>query len=163
MSNIPHSTQLRKKLPSNFKDCSQDDLLIMISRMLISLINMNDSLPLPSSQNLTRFHSRAPPLISVYDYLNRLTKYNSLENSILLTSIYYIDLLTSVYPNFNLNSLTVHRFLLTAITIGSKGLCDFFCTNKHYAKIGGVTINELNILEIEFLSKLDWKVVPKNI
>lgn len=139
--------------------------------MLNSLIDINDNCDDPSSasssnsalfpSNLTRFHSRTPPSISVYSYLARLSRYSSLENAVLLSSVYYIDLLSTVYPSFSLNSLTVHRFLLTATTVGSKGLCDSFCTNEHYAKVGGIHANELDILEREFLLKVNYRILPR--
>lgn len=37
---------------------------------------------------------------------------------------------------------------------------DFFYTNDHYARVGGVAINELNCLEIDFLNRVDWRVIP---
>ena len=45
--------------------------------------------------------------------------------------------------------------------MASKGLCDAFCTNTHYAKVGGIGIAELNMLELEFLKRVDWKIVPE--
>ncbi|GME79887.1 unnamed protein product [[Candida] boidinii] len=169
-----------KKLPNNFKNCSKNDLIAIISRMLTSLIDINDNssnnnnnslntnnnsandMSNLNHENLTRFHSRTPPQISVQSYLSRLSQYSSLENAVLLTSIYYIDLLCSCYPIFTLNSLTVHRFLLTATTVASKALCDSFCSNSHYAKVGGVNLIELNLLEVEFLNKVNWRVVPRD-
>lgn len=166
-------------LPPTFLKCSRSDLVALIARMLTFLIEINDLVancktnendsPYPpinrdsaTVKNLTRFHSRTPPNISVYNYLIRLTKYSSLEHSVLLSSLYYIDLLSSVYPEFKINSLTVHRFLLTATTIASKGLCDSFCTNSHYSKVGGVQCSELNILETEFLRRVNYRIIPRD-
>jgi len=154
-----------KTLSPNFVHCSRDDLIILIARMLNSLISINDNFNNDSnlsSANLTRFHSRTPPAISIYSYLARLARYSSLENAVLLTAVYYIDLLSTVYNSFTLNSLTVHRFLLTATTVGSKGLCDSFCTNSHYAKVGGIQVNELDILEREFLIKVNYRILPRD-
>lgn len=152
-----------KQLPTNFKECSRDDLIQLISRLLTSLITINDETqPQIKHEQLTRFHSRTPPAISVHSYLTRLSHYSSLENAILIASIYYIDLLSSSYPTFLLNSLTVHRFLLTATTVASKGLCDSFCSNNHYAKVGGVNVGELNMLETEFLNRVGWRIVPRD-
>lgn len=151
-------------LNPKFSSCSRTDLAVLISRMLTFLIQINDSSAQSTPDKvsgLTRFHSRAPPNISVYNYLLRLTKYSSLEHCVLLTAVYYIDLLSSVYPIFKLNSLTVHRFLLTATTVASKGLCDSFCTNTHYAKVGGVHSSELNILECEFLKRVHYRILPR--
>ncbi|GME89755.1 unnamed protein product, partial [Ambrosiozyma monospora] len=157
----------KKTLPLNFIDCSQEDMLTIISRMLTSLIEINDkqtstNLDYLNHDKLTRFHSRSPPQISVFQYLSRLAHYSSLENSVLITAVYYIDLLSLCYPTFAINSLTVHRFLLTATTVAAKALCDSFCSNTHYAKVGGVNVMELNLLEAEFLNKVGFRVVPRD-
>ena len=61
-------------------------------------------------------------------------------------------------PRFTVSSLTVHRFLIASITVSTKALCDAFCTNSHYAKIGGIKVAELNLLERELLTALDWRL-----
>ncbi|KAK9469993.1 cyclin-domain-containing protein [Dipodascopsis tothii] len=129
--------------------------------MLTELMALNDAIPLRQSQ-LTRFHSRAPPQISPLDYLRRIARFCSLEKSALLAIVFYIDLLCCVFTTFTINSLTVHRFLITAATVASKGLCDSFCTNTHYAKVGGISLPELNFLELEFLVRVGWRVVPRH-
>ncbi|SCU87549.1 LAME_0D10528g1_1 [Lachancea meyersii CBS 8951] len=149
-------------LPSNFSKCSRSDLVTLISRMLSFLIRINDSVSKTEQYELTRFHSRVPPQISVYDYLMRLTRYSALEPAVLIASVYYIDLFSAIYPAFSLNSLTVHRFLLTATAVASKGLCDSFCTNTHYAKVGGVQCSELHVLENDFLKRVNYRILPRD-
>jgi hypothetical protein len=75
-----------------------------------------------------------------------------------LIILYYIDQICSRLPLFILSSLTCHRFIITSITVSSKGLCDTFCTNSLYAKVGGISVTELNILEREFLSMIEWRL-----
>mmetsp|Transcript_5994 Transcript_5994/g.7317 ORF Transcript_5994/g.7317 Transcript_5994/m.7317 type:complete len:481 (-) Transcript_5994:89-1531(-) len=164
--------QITKKLTKEFMECAIDDLINLLSRMLRSLINLNDkNVPAAisnpqeksSSSNrvLTRYHSRTPPGISIHTYLTRLTKFNNFTAATLLTTIYYIDLLSHHYqPFFTLNSWTVHRFLLVATMLAQKLMEDFFYTNEHYAKVGGVAISELNCLELDFLNRVDWRCVP---
>ncbi|CAI4052882.1 hypothetical protein SUVZ_15G1510 [Saccharomyces uvarum] len=152
-------------LPSEFKKCSRTDLVVLISRMLVSLIaiNENSSTKRPDDQiTLTRYHSKIPPNISIFNYFIRLTKFSSLEHCVLITSLYYIDLLQTAYPDFTLNSLTAHRFLLTATTVAAKGLCDSFSTNAHYSKVGGVRCHELNILENDFLKRVNYRILPRD-
>ena len=74
--------------------------------------------------------------------------------------VYYIDRLCAMYQEFNINSLTVHRFLITAATVAAKGLSDAFWGNMKYARVGGVRVAELNLLELEFLSRVEWRIVP---
>ena len=61
-------------------------------------------------------------------------------------------------PLFTLSSLTCHRFIIASITVCSKGLCDTFCTNSLYARVGGIPVSELNVLEREFLRMIDWRL-----
>lgn len=103
---------------------------------------------------------RTPPGISVRDYLHRLARHATLTPPLLLAMVYYIDRLCAMYQEFTINTLTVHRFLITAATVASKGLSDSFWNNATYARVGGVRIQELKLLELEFLHRVDWKIVP---
>lgn len=128
----------------------------------MELISHNDSTTASlSTAGLTRFHSRAPPGISVADYLQRLTTHATLSPPILLCMVYYIDRLCALWPRFTINSLTVHRYLIASATVASKGLSDSFWTNNTYARVGGVGLRELAVLELEFLQRIDWRIVPK--
>lgn len=174
-----HPQIIVKSLPPEFMNCAIEDMILLISRMLHSLIGLNDrSVPMsvshPTNMDadsdlsveqkkklLTRYHSRTPPAISIETYLSRLTKFNNFTQTTLLTTIYYIDLLSHNFqPYFTLNSWTVHRFLLVATMLAQKSLEDFFYTNDHYAKVGGVALTELNCLELDFLNRVNWKLVP---
>ena len=55
----------------------------------------------------------------------------------------------------------MHRFLITSATVASKGLSDSFWTNNTYARVGGVSLKELALLELEFLWRVEWRIVPK--
>lgn len=95
------------------------------------------------------------------DYLSRLIIHATLSPPILLSMVFYVDKLCAMYPSFTISSLTVHRFLITAATVAAKGLSDSFWTNSLYARVGGVSVRELALLELEFLRRLDWRIVPK--
>ncbi|KAL7418946.1 Pho80p cyclin [Cryptotrichosporon argae] len=154
-SPVPALAPDRPELPWAFINCPTDTLVVLIAHMLDLLCQHNDQVVL-TPDALTRFHSRAPPGISVVDYLRRVVKYTSLEKTPLLSLLAYIDLTCQNLPTFTLSSLTVHRFLIAGVTAGSKAQCDVFCTNGHYAKVGGIKPNELNSLEREFLRVTEW-------
>lgn len=44
--------------------------------------------------------------------------------------------------------------------LSQKSMEDFFYTNDHYAKVGGVAISELNCLELDFLNRVEWRCIP---
>ncbi|KAK0455415.1 cyclin-domain-containing protein [Desarmillaria tabescens] len=149
---------MKVELPAAFEDAPISDLVVLIADMLERLMSHNDLIAL-SPQSLTRFHSRSAPSISILDYLLRITRFINVERSCLLVSLYYIDAICARHPLFTLSSLTCHRFLITAIAVSSKCLCDTFCTNALYAKVGGISVTELNILEREFLQMIDWRLM----
>lgn len=155
----PHKLPV-KHMPAQYETCDVKDLVVLISNMLMELVRFNDDIPLKDGR-LTRFHSRAPPGISVKDYLQRLATHATLSPPILLSMVYYIDRLCALYPAFTISSLTVHRFLITSATVASKGLSDSFWTNNTYARVGGVSLKELALLELEFLWRVEWRIVPK--
>lgn len=155
-----HPRPTVKLMPLQYETCDVKDLVLLISNMLLELIKFNDEIPLKDGR-LTRFHSRAPPGIGVKDYLQRLTTHATLSPPILLSMVYYIDRLCALYPAFTISSLTVHRFLITSATVASKGLSDSFWTNNTYARVGGVSLKELALLELEFLWRVEWRIVPK--
>ncbi|TAQ85163.1 hypothetical protein B7494_g6499 [Chlorociboria aeruginascens] len=148
-----------KVLPLKYEMCSVDDMVVLIANMISELIQRNDDLPLRSGV-LTRFHSRTPPGISVQDYLQRLARHATLTPPLLLSMVYYIDRLCLLYPAFTVTTLTVHRFLITAATVAAKGLSDSFWNNTTYARVGGLKVAELGLLELEFLYRVDWRIVP---
>ncbi|KAG2150436.1 cyclin-domain-containing protein [Suillus clintonianus] len=148
----------RVTLPAAYEVAEIDNLALLIANMLERLIAHNDKIPL-LPESLTRFHSRAVPNISVLDYLRRIIKWTKVEKSCLLLTLHYVDQICARIPLFTLSSLTCHRFIIASITVCSKGLCDSFCTNALYARVGGIPVPELNVLEREFLRAIDWRLM----
>ncbi|EJD02733.1 cyclin-domain-containing protein [Fomitiporia mediterranea MF3/22] len=164
------------ELPRAFEHADVDHLVVLIADMLNRLIGHNDKIPLSPYDSelpavlsaeshcreaLTRFHSRTPPTIGVLDYLRRIVKYANVERTCLLITLHYIDQICARLPHFTISSLTCHRFIIAAVVVSSKALCDAFCTNAHYAKVGGIRVGELNLLEKELLSSLDWHLTVR--
>lgn len=178
IAKVPHTEVAVEVLPAKFEESPMGAVIELVSRMINSLISLNDkSVPplissptnmLPNEPDteekkklLTRYHSRTPPAISIHTYIGRLAKFNNFTPATMLTTIYYIDLLSHNFqPYFTLNLWTVHRFLLVATMLAQKSLEDFFFTNDHYARVGGVALTELNYLELDFLTRVNWKVIP---
>jgi len=76
----------------------------------------------------------------------------------LLLILHYIDQICAREPTFTICSLTVHRFIIAAVSLSSKSHCDAFCTNTHYARVGGLAPAELARLERAFLAAIDWRL-----
>ncbi|KAI9018651.1 cyclin-domain-containing protein [Phycomyces nitens] len=103
----------------------------------------------------TCFHARSIPSISIHAYLIRILKYCPCSNECFLALLVYFDRMSkpnpSNTPSLRLDSYNVHRLVITGIMISSKLFSDVFFTNSRYAKVGGLPVSELNVLELEFL------------
>lgn len=116
------------------------------------------------------------PPITLQDYIERLIHYlasvarvdnesgrdefvqSDLGVRYIVASIIYLKRLTAA-ENFLLCSMNIHRLLITAITIASKMLDDFQPRNSYFAKLGGVTLQELNNFECIFCTLLKFDLV----
>ena len=161
---VPHNPPTREirfvSMPPPYEMCDRQDLAALISSMFMELMRHNDAMP-HGRACLTRFHAKTIPPISVPDYLQHLTAQVGLSSTVLLSMVYYADRLCKLCPAFTISSLTVHRFLLTSGLVASKGLEDAFLANRRYARVSGVSLRELAVLELELLKRIEWRIIPK--
>jgi len=99
----------------------------------------------------TVFHAVRPPPITIRKYLERIVRYSVCNHECFVLGLVYIDRLTHYQPDFSLNSLNIHRLLITSFMLASKFYDDSYYNNSYFAKVGGVTTAEMNVLELEFL------------
>lgn len=147
-----------KLLPRHYEFASPLDLINIITSWL-SYFAHNDKLR-PANNELTLFHSKAVPQITVYGYLQRLACYAALSSPILLSMMSYLQRLRHMHPALRISSWNVHRLLLACTTVASKCISDCFWTNQLYAQIGGVRARDLTLLELELLKYLAWNTIP---
>ena len=56
------------------------------------------------------------------------------------------------------NELNIHRLILVSVMISSKFCDDLYFSNQYWAKIGGISNDEINALEVEMLTLLEYKL-----
>ena len=93
--------------------------------------------------------------ISIKKYIKRLNKYFNFEISTLILALIYIDKICET-NNIKIKFENFHRIFLISLIIAIKYLEDLHYSNDFYANIGGITLNELNELEVYFLKKIDF-------
>ena len=154
---FPEMSRKKQKLsnPKLYHQCEPEQLTLLISRMFDKLISHNDNVIVLEP---TRFHARSPCAISIHDYLSRITKFLVVERATLLMLVCYVDRICQLKPIYMITSLTAHRFIITAIVIACKTISDTYSTNTFYARVGGLPLGELNILELEMITVLDWNL-----
>lgn len=115
--------------------------------------------------NVLSFHGTNVPPISLQAYLVRVLKYCPLTNEVFLSLLVYFDRIAKKANHlrdggeqlFVMDLYNIHRLIILGITVSSKFFSDIFYKNLRYAKVGGVLLEELNYLEIQFMLLLDFK------
>ena len=106
---------------------------------------------------IKNFLSKKPPNISIHKYLKRFMKYSRPEPSTIIIALIYIDKICDE-SNLQLTMLNIHRLALACLVVATKYNEDDYYSNEFYAKVGGVSLEELNQLEYNILILLNFNV-----
>ena len=132
-----------------------------ISKALVTILEDNKKLSDYKQINIIQskmiFNGNSIPKISIYDYLNRIQYYSSIEIPTLICSLIYIDRICQI-AGITLTYYNIHRILFSAILMSIKFNEDRYYDNKYYSKIAGVKVKELKQIEYNFLDLIDFKL-----
>ncbi|KAL7701411.1 Cyclin 10 [Lotmaria passim] len=103
---------------------------------------------------INAFSTREVPAISVHDYLKRIVKYTYVSPSVLVCCCLYLDRLLVMYPSFLLHPNNVFKFLITSTRVCSKVMDTRTLNNRDFSVVGGVTNEDINVLEFTFVQLL---------
>ena len=101
------------------------------------------------------FTGRTLPKINLNDFINRIIAYTEIEKNTLICSLIYLDEIDKKKP---ITEFNIHRIFFSAVLISIKYNEDDIFKNDYYAKISGVTLNEINKMESNFISLLDFNL-----
>ncbi|KNH08561.1 CYC2-like cyclin 6 [Perkinsela sp. CCAP 1560/4] len=110
----------------------------------------------------TPFHSCRIPPISVPDYIQRIRKYSKCSSECFIIGLIYVDRFSRA-TGVVLTYFNVYRMILIAVMIAAKFRDDVYFSNGYYGSIGGIPREEVNTLEVQFLTAIGWNmwVEPK--
>ncbi|KAI0480100.1 cyclin-domain-containing protein [Xylariaceae sp. FL0804] len=120
-----------------------------------------DSQPLNLQHSaITRkFFSKAPPPISVEDYLMRLHRFCPMSTAVYLATSLYIFRLAVEERAIPVTRRNCHRLLLAGLRVAMKALEDLSYPHAKFARVGGVSEVELARLEISFCFLAGFELV----
>jgi hypothetical protein len=119
-----------------------------------TLLNLCNPGPVP----LTVFDSHRLPEMSLDVYVDRLLRYLCRGEETFILALVYVDRLLSKWPYWRLTSFNIHRVVLTCLLLAVKINEDEVRSNHYYARVGGVSLTELNRLEAVLCAALDWRL-----
>ena len=115
-------------------------------------INKSDS---NESAIISSFTSNKTPQISIKKYLTRIMKYSKPETSTVIICLIYIDKICE-NSSLQLSIYNIHRIILSCMILALKYNEDDYYSNKYYAKVGGISLKELNELEYNIMVLLQF-------
>ena len=106
------------------------------------------------------FFSRTIPPVSARDYMMRLHRYAKCSESTLVIALIYLERVLTTYrrecPAFQFTPRNIHRYIIGAVVVAFKWHEDKTYLNTIYASVAGVSLAEINNLEISVLLELKW-------
>ncbi|XP_057780672.1 cyclin-U4-1-like [Salvia miltiorrhiza] len=134
-------------------------VLSLLSSILDKTVKENEKMLETSEAEdvITVFHGTRAPSLSIQQYIDRIFRYSNCSPSCFVIAHIYVDRFIH-RTNLRLNSLNIHRLLITSVMVAAKFMDDAFFNNAYYARVGGITTRELNKLEMKFLFGVDFQL-----
>ena len=112
------------------------------------------------NQKLISPFTTANTPIKIQDYLEHLYIYGRMNISTILLMLIYIDRLCNI-NKIKLSYKIIHKLMLASLIVAIKYNEDEIYSLKFYAGFGGVSIEELEYLEICFISRINFNLFIK--
>ena len=132
-------------------------LINILSSLLTDICKENDISQIKNNEKINPFISKIKNSIAIKNYLGRLVKYTQAESSTLIAMLIYIDRLCEI-NNFIINSFNVYKIIFSSLVIAIKYNEEEYFGNKYLAKVGGLSLNEMNLLELIYLNLIDFNL-----
>ena len=145
----------------NEYNINTEDIMKFISSNIMLIIHKNKKRKRKPIKDINEpFYSKTIPVLSIEKFLIRIMKYTEAENNTLIAAyIFIIKLIKKEKYVLSINN--VYRLLLGSIVIAKKSLEDLIYKNSYYCQIGGISLEELNNIELSLFTRIDFKVNPE--
>ena len=149
MSQINVSNLENKK-----KEEKLNELELNISKILTEISGQNSNIEYNPDDP---FSTKSASNVKLKYFFGRIKKYTKIEKSTLIMILIYADRMCTT-SGIILNPHNIHRIILGCLLLAIKYNEDVYFTNEHYAKVGGISLEELNYLEYFSFQLLDFNL-----
>ena len=105
---------------------------------------------------ITVFDSYEVPDISVKDYIYRIASMSKCMYRDVIVSLVYVDRLINLEYVAGISYHNIHRLMAVCLMVSTKFYDDVHYSNKDWAMISGLSLQELNTIENQFLKALGY-------
>ncbi|AED91160.1 putative protein [Arabidopsis thaliana] len=136
------------------------NVITAMSSLLQRVSETNDDLsrPFREHKRISAFNAVTKPSISIRSYMERIFKYADCSDSCYIVAYIYLDRFIQKQPLLPIDSSNVHRLIITSVLVSAKFMDDLCYNNAFYAKVGGITTEEMNLLELDFLFGIGFQL-----
>jgi hypothetical protein len=123
-----------------------------------------DTIEAAEQVNNTRRLSEPLPLLSRYTepcsaykkWVNSILSTTQVTQNVVLLALLFVYRLKKTNPRVHGNPGSEYRLLTVALMLGNKFLDDNTYTNKTWAEVSGISVKEIHVMEVEFLSNMRY-------
>ena len=141
---------VKKSLISKSEEYVPMKMIEIISDLLNNICEENKVKSDSITKNIKPFMTESIPSLSIKDYLIRLSQFTKINESTIILILIYIDRIGKI-NKFILTYRNIYKLILASMVIAIKYNEDNFYSSEVYAKLGGLSVSELNYLEFQFL------------
>jgi len=147
---------------------AQENMVTIVGRVLDKTVQLNDAKGAGNTAygcSLPLFHSTYKCPLKPSAYVQRIVEYSEASPCTFVLATVFLQRLKSLGGNgatdtkLRLTSYNIQRLLLTATALACKMYDEPYASNKQWAAIGDLTIQEMNALELELLFAIKFSLV----
>ena len=143
------------------KIISIEEIIQFISSNILSIVDKNKKNKKKQSKGVNEpLYSRKIPNLSLEKFLVRIVKYAEAENNTLIVAYLYIIKFIEK-EHFILSINNMYRLLLGSVVLAKKVMEDICNQNSYYCEIGGLSLQELNMIELSLFIRINFEVNVK--
>lgn len=144
-------------------DYEMEDMVDFVSKMAQGMYGIYVSGICLADIDMTRSVHRSNSIVNsdFRKYVSQILSSTRLPSSTILLGLHYLAERMTLLSNcgkYNHGSGQVYRMLTTALVLGSKFLDDNTFQNRSWSEVSSIPVNELNILEVEWLMDIKWNM-----
>ncbi|KAI2470501.1 hypothetical protein F4781DRAFT_390414 [Annulohypoxylon bovei var. microspora] len=96
------------------------------------------------------------PCLAYRQWVNKILSTTQVTQNVILLALLFVYRLKKVNPKVNGSPGSEYRLLTVALMLGNKFLDDNTYTNHTWAEVSSISVKEIHIMEVEFLSNMRY-------
>ncbi|CAL3966577.1 unnamed protein product [Diplocarpon coronariae] len=118
--------------------------------------------PLVPPATVRRLEQEALPSSGFRKWVVTILSTTQVADNVIILALLFIYRLKKSNPAVKGNSGSEYRLLTVALMLGNKFLDDNTYTNKTWAEVSGISVGEIHVMEVEFLSNMRYSLLASS-